>query len=295
MPIRFQCPHCGVQTDVADQYVGQTGACVRCGKPITISGPGVVASATRPVAKGPSKLTVTLIVLAAALPVLLVVLAIVGVMVALILPATQAAREAARRAQCVNNLKQIGLAMHNYESANGCFPPAYVPDENGKPKHSWRVLILPYLDERGLYDRYDFDQPWDSPANQQLADLMPKVFRCPSDDSLGATSETSYVMVTGPGTVGDGAKAISLADIRDGLSNTVLVVELAGSGVNWLEPSDWDTSQSSFTVNEDTGADPQSNHPNVVNVLFGDGSVQTLNDWTDVEELRRLTTVNGQD
>src|SRR6476469_182788 len=91
---------------------------------------------------------------------LLVVIAIIGVLVALLLPAVQAAREAARRMQCSNHLKQIGLALQNYHDTFGSLPPAYLADSQGKPIHSWRVLILPFLENTTLYDRYSFDEPW---------------------------------------------------------------------------------------------------------------------------------------
>src|SRR5579872_1042254 len=83
-----------------------------------------------------------------------------GILAGFTLPAIQAAREAARRAQCANNLKMIGLALAQYESQYGRFPPAYIADADGKPMHSWRVLILPYLDEESLYSEYDFSEPW---------------------------------------------------------------------------------------------------------------------------------------
>src|SRR5437588_6801844 len=102
-------------------------------------------------------------------------------MVALLLPAVQAAREAARRAQCTNNLKQIGLAMHNYHSSNNCFPPAFTTDRDGKPLLSWRVLLLPYLECSSLYANFHLDEPWDSPHNRPLVNQMPSVFACPSD------------------------------------------------------------------------------------------------------------------
>ena len=89
-------------------------------------------------------------------------------MIALLLPAVQSAREAARRAQCSNNLKQIGLAFHNYHDSYGCLPPAYIPDGNGQPMHSWRVLILPFVEQSPLYDQYDFDEPWNGPNNSKL-------------------------------------------------------------------------------------------------------------------------------
>src|ERR1700676_3675353 len=112
---------------------------------------------------------------------LLVVIAIIAVLIALLLPAVQAAREAARRAQCVNNLKQIGLAMHNYHSTYDCFPPAVTADDQGRPLLSWRVLILPYLEEAPLYAQFHLDEPWDSPHNLPLASKMPRVYTCPSD------------------------------------------------------------------------------------------------------------------
>src|SRR5678816_1789236 len=109
---------------------------------------------------------------------LLVVIAIIAVLIALLLPAVQSAREAARRSQCKNNLQQIGLALHNYHELCGSFPPAYFTDESGRPIHSWRVMILPQLDEMGLYSRYRWDEPWDGPNNSKLLSEMPAVYRC---------------------------------------------------------------------------------------------------------------------
>ena len=115
---------------------------------------------------------------------LLVVIAIIAVLIALLLPAVQQAREAARRSACKNNLKQIGLALHNYHNAYGSFPPAFVPDAEGHPAHSWRVLLLPYVDGEELYSLYRFDEPWNGPHNSKLADKIPSVYRCPSFGSV---------------------------------------------------------------------------------------------------------------
>jgi hypothetical protein len=127
---------------------------------------------------------------------------VIPCLIALLLPAVQQAREAARRTQCKNNMKAIALAMHNYHDTYGSFPPAYIPDENGKPMHSWRVLILPMLDQQFLYSQYDFDQPWDSPANRSVMDRMPAIYGCPSSpDAKGNTTPPSSVPIaylTGP-------------------------------------------------------------------------------------------------
>src|SRR5438105_1376638 len=89
---------------------------------------------------------------------------------ALLLPLVSSARPAARRNACGNNMKQIELALLNYHDANKSFPPAYVADAEGKPMHSWRVLILPYLERNDLYQQYDFNEPWNGPHNSRLAE-----------------------------------------------------------------------------------------------------------------------------
>ena len=100
-------------------------------------------------------------------------------LLALLVPATGSAREAARRAQCVNNLKQIGLANHNYHSANNVFPMQAITDKDGKPLLSWRVAILPYIEQQELYNKFKLDEPWDSPNNKPLIKEMPKAYLCP--------------------------------------------------------------------------------------------------------------------
>src|SRR5437016_2000216 len=97
---------------------------------------------------------------------LLAGLAIFMLLIALLIPATRSsARPAARRAQCVNNLKQIAQALLNYEQAYGALPPAYTVDAKGRPLHSWRTLILPYLEQEPLYRTIDLSKPWNDPAN----------------------------------------------------------------------------------------------------------------------------------
>src|SRR5262245_40148113 len=142
MPILFSCPHCGTKSQVTDQYAGQSGPCAACGKPVTIPYAGGARSS------GGAGAGVAIV---AVLAVLLVgALCIIPILIALLLPAVQAAREAARRTACANNLKQIGLAFQNYADAHGQFPPAYLADKDGKPMHSWRVLILPFMEQQNL-------------------------------------------------------------------------------------------------------------------------------------------------
>jgi hypothetical protein len=153
-------------------------------------------------------------------------------LIAMLLPAVQSHRTHARRSVCKSNLKQIGLALHNYHDIYGSFPPAYIADENGKPMHSWRVLILPFIDLPQLYEEYSFDEPWDGPNNSKLASKMPPTYACPSSATHrgGRGESTSYMAVVGPHTSWPGATGRKFDEFPDGLSNTILVVE-SNSGI----------------------------------------------------------------
>jgi hypothetical protein len=206
-------------------------------------------------------------------------------------------RPAARRSQCRNNLKQIALALHNYHDTYGSFPPAYIADENGRPMHSWRVLILPFLESSDLYSKYRFDEPWDGPNNRLLADRMPRVYRCPSETRTDQPSlMTSYLAVVGPETVWPGDKSRSISDIQDGTSTTLLVVESHNSGIHWMEPRDLHTGQMAREINPLHGQGICSCHPGCAGVVLVDGSVRFLvgDEWTrsDVDAL--LTVAGGE-
>lgn len=287
MPISFTCPHCGSHTEVDERYAGQSGPCRQCGATVTI--PGEAAAPFQP---PPARSSALPIILAVAGFGVVGLLACGGVLAALLLPAVQAAREAARRDQCTNNLRQVGLAMHNYHDVYGSFPPAYIADEDGKPMHSWRVLILPFLEQKPLYDRYRFDEPWDGPNNRLLAGSMPTVFRCPSEQAA-APGVTSYAVVSGPGTVFDGPQSTAFSAINDGTSYTLLAVEFAGSDIHWMEPRDLDASQLTAVVNAPDGVNISSEHPGGANAVFADGHVQFLSSSIDPQTLHDLTTISG--
>jgi len=197
-----------------------------------------------------------------------VIFPILAVLVGLLLPAVQAAREAARRAQCTNNLKNIGIAMQNFQNANGAYPSQAIKSPDGKPLLSWRVALLPYLEREDLYKRFKLDEPWDSPNNKPLLAEMPALFTCPSD-SNPTPGQTTYEVVVGPNTMFTGGKPVAIAEVLDGLSNTVLVVE-SGTPVNWTEPVD-------LSVPEALAPGRLGrHHPGGANILFADGSVRFL-------------------
>lgn len=213
-----------------------------------------------------------------------------GILAAMFLPAVQGAREAARRTQCKNNLKQIGLALHNYHDTYGCFPPAYIADETGKPMHSWRVLILPYLDQQPLYAQYHFDEPWDGPNNSRLLSSMPFVYRCPSDSGSTAATTTNYAAATGPKSIFRGAATVAISDIKDGTSNTIAVGEVKGASIPWMQPMDVD-----ITLHPTIG-DPAgfgSAHTGGAQFVLGDGSVRFVSQNIAQQTLDALYTIDG--
>jgi hypothetical protein len=170
----------------------------------------------------------------------LIAVFIVLILIGLLLPAVQSARPAARRNQCMNQLKQIAIGVLNYYDVNKAFPPAFVTDANGEPMHSWRVLILPYVEEAVLHRKYNFNEPWNGPNNSKLAGQIPLVFRCPSHDGeTGANAlETQYFAIVSPKTIWPESAARTYRDISDGTANTIMVIEASGLGINWMEPRD---------------------------------------------------------
>jgi len=196
-----------------------------------------------------------------------------------IMPGIQGASSSNGRHRCMNNLKQIGLALTVYHDRHGRFPPAYVADESGKPMHSWRVLLLPFLEEKGLYDAYNFDEPWDGPNNSKLHEYIASCYRCPTetrDESAANATDTSYVVVVGPGTMFPGEAPVVMRDIRDGLSRTIMVVEIADSGIHWMEPRDLHVVQMAPDINAKAGQGVSSRHGTGAIVLFADGHVEYI-------------------
>ncbi len=138
--------------------------------------------------------------------------------------AIAAARQNAQRMQSMNNLKQLGMAMHNYHDTYKRFPPAASYDASGKPLLSWRVLILPYIEQKALYDQFKLDEPWDSEHNKKLIPIVVKTYQDPNAGLKPGM--TTYLVPVGEGTVFGGKESLRLRDIIDGTSNTLMIVSV---------------------------------------------------------------------
>jgi prepilin-type processing-associated H-X9-DG protein len=192
---------------------------------------------------------------------------------------------ASARAQSVNNLKQIGLALHNYHSRHDVFPPQAVYDKDGKALLSWRVAILPYLSQDELYKQFNLDEPWDSPHNKKLIAKIPRSYVSPHGKA-SAVGGTFYQAFLGKSAAFEGKRGLKITNFFDGTSNTILVAE-AAADVPWTKP-------------DDLPFDPDGKLPklgglfeNGFNTLFADGSVRFISNSIKVDTLKALITRNG--
>jgi len=227
-----------------------------------------------------------------------------GVLVFLLLPFVPSAREAAKRAQCLSNMKHIAFAFHLYHDVHGYFPPAYTVDEDGKPLHSWRVLILPYMEQTILYEQIRLGEPWDSEHNRQFHEQVPNMFRCPSSPReasqcstclhipVRVVGGTTYSIVYGAETPFTGSQPTKKEGIAGGLSDTIFLVERR-TPVNWMNPSQEITFETAVRGINVDAMGISSYHAGGVNVALGDGSVRFISDNIDLETLRALLMRDG--
>jgi len=190
---------------------------------------------------------------------------------------------------CGNNLKQLALALHNYESRFGGLPPAFTSSPDGKRLHSWRALILPYLEEESTYEDIDFSKPWDDPANAQAYANCPQIFRCPSHELPEGFS--NYLAVVGPDKCFHPRESRAFAEITDGLSSTLMIVEVSPEqAVHWMSPYDAEDSIASIIR-----AQSAAPHNGGRNSASADGSVRFLSDQISHEILDALETIAADD
>ncbi len=216
-------------------------------------------------------------------------ISIAGVLISSLWSAVQDAREAARRTHCRSNLCQIGLALHNYHDVYGVFPPAHTVDDQGNAMHSWRTLVLPFMDQNQLYETIDLSKPWHDAQNAEARRALVPCYHCPSTTIPG--SHTTYVAIAGEGRCFPSDGSRHLKEITDGTANTLMVIEVSpNQAVHWMEPRDDD---GTFLVN--LRPDSASVHSGAAAGLFADGSVRVLNTDIPASERRAMLTVAGNE
>lgn len=206
----------------------------------------------------------------------------------LIQPVFEDALAARARPEAIKKLKQLALALHNYHDAFKRFPPAILPDEQGKPLLSWRVLILPFIDRGELYGEFNLDEAWDSPHNLKLLDRMPDIFRCPM--ARVPEDHTVFLVPSGEDTVFSTPRGTAIRQIIDGTSKTIAIVEADDAhAVPWTKPDDWpyDPDNPTFGLGKHFG--------DRFLTAFCDGSMHALPGTIDPETMRRMITYAGRE
>jgi hypothetical protein len=202
----------------------------------------------------------------------------------------QAAFGAAKRAERTvvrNHLKQLALAMHNYHDVYKQFPPAAIRDANGRPLLSWRVALLPFIEENKLYQQFHLDEPWDSPHNKPLIEMMPDTLR-PRSATLRAEGKTTLLVPVGKQTIFGAPEGVAIREITDGSTNTIMIVDAdEAHAVVWTKPDDLnvdgvDAKQVIFGTRKDG-----------VFCAFADGHVQRLDPQITADVVHAMLTRNG--
>ncbi|HEY7330890.1 MAG TPA: DUF1559 domain-containing protein [Gemmataceae bacterium] len=216
-----------------------------------------------------------------------IVIPVTSMSVGLLLPAVQKVREADNRKTSINSLILLGLGMQHYQMVNGGrFPAAAICDKEGKPLLSWRVAILPYIQQEHLYNQFNRDEPWDSPNNKKLIARMPLIYKLPGDETPSSNT-THYQVFVGNGAAFDKTRGHLLQEFRDGRSNTILIV-VAENAVPWTKP-------------EDLEFDPRSPILPLMSghfqggflVILGDGSIHVIPQDISENSLKAAITRSG--
>ncbi len=198
-------------------------------------------------------------------------------------------KEAQNRQVCKSKLKLIALGLMNYQDRYGVFPPAVTYSADGQPMHSWRVLILPYIENSPMYNSYRMHEPWNSPANLAITAQMPDFYACPSNPQGRKIGDTHYLAFDGPGSILNSREPARPEDLVDSPSQTLMVVEARHSGVHWTEPRDIDGRQAHSASPEGLS----SFHSGGFHAVLADGSVRFIPETINPQTLKALMTRDG--
>ncbi len=198
-------------------------------------------------------------------------------------------RPAAASSLVQTKMKALVLALHNHQAVRDALPPAFSVDADGKPLHSWRVHLLPFLDETALYDKIRLNEPWNSEWNAQFHSQTPEIFAAPNEPELAAQGLTRFGVVGGEETAFQGGeKGLTIDDIKDGASNTVAFIERK-TPVNWMAPDQ----ELTFEELQKDGSTALQERPEGFFVALFNGAVRVLPKTIATEKLEAHLTRGG--
>lgn len=224
---------------------------------------------------------------------LLVVVSIIATLAALILPGIRSSSTSTYRAHCRLNLRNISLAVQSYATDYGVLPPVCTVDDQGRPLHSWRTLLLPYLDQQALYDTIDLSKPWDDPVNTPARETSLEIFRCLASNEVADTM-TTYHAVSGPDACFRQGAPRDHSLLTDGTNDTAMLVDVSGDlAVPWMAPED---AGLEFLHRFDGNVTPEGlGHLGGTNVAMTDGSVRFILVGITPEERDAMISVARED
>lgn len=195
-------------------------------------------------------------------------------------------RRSLRSLWCSSNAALIATAMHQYHVKYRTFPPAYIAGPSGAPAHSWRILVLEFMD-KNLYDSYDFTQPWNSPNNLWIGKKVDS-FSCPNDKTALQNGFTSYVAIVGDHTLFRQSRGVTFSDVGNP-GETICIVEVKDSGIHWMEPKDltlddYETGTGDLKIATYDRVGPL--------VLVVDGTYHRVKQPLTPEQLRKVSAIN---
>jgi hypothetical protein len=199
----------------------------------------------------------------------------------------------------MSQLKQLALAIQDYQTAHGTFPPAYISDSGSRRMLSWRVLVLPFMEERSLYQRFDLSKPWNDANNRVSSSVDIEILHCPANWTKNPT--TDYLAVVGTNTAWPGTRGRTMSEFTDELSQTIVLIEAHNEKVDWAEPLDLTLDEAVELLSNPI---PQGDGHRIVhgpfykvsygrNIAFADGKVRLLRAPLDREVATALLTVDG--
>lgn len=222
-----------------------------------------------------------------------IVIGVILVALALIVPAIQQAREAARRTQSKNNLKQIGLALHNYIDSFRCLPPGGVFNESGTPFTGWPVQIMPYMDASPQYNQINFNFPWDDARNQAVfRQSYSQSYQNPGVEPTTDSEGYFLFHYTGNERLLFPNSSVTLTDITDGTEQTILAGEILGDFIPYAQPGNWRNPRVGIHLS------PQSfGRPNADGalILMADGAVHWISKAINLGVFAALGTPAGNE
>lgn len=208
-------------------------------------------------------------------------------------------------ASCVDNLKQIGLALLNYESVYESLPPSYVVDAQGNPLYSWRVVLAAYMgresnetDGQILMNNFRFNERWDSSHNSKLHNMRPRLFFCPAQPKALRRGFSSYLAVVGSKTLfPPHGQTRRLSEIADAPRTTWMLVESQDSSIHWMEPRDLAWDDLSFRSDAPSRPSVSSNHRTGhhagIHVVAADDSISYIHGNVDIEDVKAMFEINN--